>query len=143
MRFSPFSLDWSMAFCDRSVRWNPKGAKVVYTAASRSLAVLEVLVQYSVLPRDFAITMISIPESISVLDVPESVLLPGWDRPIPTSATQEYGAEWNTKRTGAVLRVPSAIVPFEKNYVLNVRHPEFSRIIFSPPQPFQFDPRLK
>ena len=42
-------------------RWNPKGVAVVYAAASASLATLEILVQYSVLPRDFVLTEIHIP----------------------------------------------------------------------------------
>jgi hypothetical protein len=42
-------------------RWNPRGVEVVYAAATASLAALEVLVHFSVLPRDFVLTEIHIP----------------------------------------------------------------------------------
>ena len=43
-------------------RWNPPGVEAIYTAQSRSLAALEILVHYAVLPRDFVLTPIRIPE---------------------------------------------------------------------------------
>jgi RES domain-containing protein len=36
----------------------------------------------------------------------------------------------------------SAIVPQEKNYLLNPRHNDFQRIIFNSPQEFRLDTRL-
>jgi len=39
-------------------RWNPPGIPAIYCADNRSLAALEILVHYDVLPRDFAITRI-------------------------------------------------------------------------------------
>ncbi|HTX36615.1 MAG TPA: RES family NAD+ phosphorylase [Bryobacteraceae bacterium] len=124
-------------------RWNPKGTEVIYAAASRSLAVIEILVHYSVLPRDFVITPIFLPDSISLIDVPKAVLASGWDQPIPMPVTQEYGRAWIASKGSAVLRVPSAVIPREWNYVINVFHPEFPGITFGPPDPFSFDPRLK
>jgi RES domain-containing protein len=124
-------------------RWNPPGTEVIYAAASRSLAVLEILVHYSVLPRDFLITPISMPDSVSIVDVPDSVLTAGWNQPTPIPATQEYGRTWITTNGSAVLSVPSAVMPFERNYVLNILHPGFREIAFGPSEPFPFDPRLK
>lgn len=43
----------------------------------------------------------------------------------------------------AVLIVPSAVMPLERNYVLNVLHPDFRKIAFGQSEPFPFDPRLK
>jgi RES domain-containing protein len=124
-------------------RWNPKGIEVIYAAASRPAAVLEILVHYAVLPRDFVMTLISIPHRLSIIDVPDNVLTPGWDLPIPIPATQEYGRQWIANGRSAVLRVPSAVVTSEWNYVLNVVHPDFREIMFGPSEPFRFDPRLK
>jgi RES domain-containing protein len=124
-------------------RWNPRGTEVLYAAASRSLAILEILVHYSVLPRDFVITSISLPDRISIIDVPDTVLTDGWDRPVPIPATQQYGRTWIADGGSAVLRVPSVIVPREPNYVLNVLHPDFLQIVFGPSEPFFFDPRFR
>lgn len=124
-------------------RWNPKGTEVIYAAASRPSAILEILVHYAVLPKDFVMTSISIPDRLSIIDVPDNVLTPGWDQPIPIPATQQYGGHWIANSRSAVLRVPSAVVTSEWNYVLNVLHPDFREIMFGPSEPFRFDPRLK
>lgn len=42
----------------------------------------------------------------------------------------------------AVLRLPSAVIPEEYNYLLNPNHPDFNRLCLSEPKPFSFDPRL-
>ena len=71
------------------------------------------------------------------------VLTAVWDQPIPTPATQEYGRMWIAAQTTAVLSVPSAVVPGDRNYVLNVLHPDVHEIAFGPSEPFNFDPRLE
>jgi RES domain-containing protein len=40
------------------------------------------------------------------------------------------------------LSVPSAVIPKERNYILNPAHPDFARIVFASPEPFDFDDRL-
>jgi RES domain-containing protein len=42
-----------------------------------------------------------------------------------------------------VLRVPSAVVPLEHNYLLNPRHPQFGSIRRGEPMPFPIDLRLR
>jgi hypothetical protein len=96
-------------------------------------------VHYSVLPRDFLITPVYIPDTVSIMDVPGAVLTAGWDQPIPILATQEYGRTWIAAGSSAVLRVPSAVEPKEWNYVLNVLHADFHGIAFGPSVPFHFD----
>jgi RES domain-containing protein len=116
---------------------------VIYASGSPSLAVLEILVHYSALPIGFVLTPISIPDSVSVEEVPETALAAGWDDPNPIPATQEYGRRWIETKASLVLRVPSAIIKAEANYVINVLHPEFVQLDFGRPEPFGFDPRLK
>jgi RES domain-containing protein len=107
------------------------------------LAVVEILVHYSVLPTDFVLTPITLPDSVPIQDVPEAMLVKGWNQPTPLLMTQEYGRIWVANRGSAVLRVPSAVVQFEWNYVVNVHHPKFPEIKFGRSEPFSFDPRLK
>jgi RES domain-containing protein len=54
-------------------RWNPVGSPAVYASSSLSLANLEILVNYSVLPKDFVATEILIPEHL-VETVPDEEL---------------------------------------------------------------------
>ena len=52
------------------------------------------------------------------------------------------GDHWFDTSGSAVLRVRSAIIPEEFNFLLNPQHPEFVRIIAEPSVPFVFDERL-
>jgi len=113
----------------------------IYTAGSRSLAVLEILVHYAVLPRDFVMTPVEIPYRVRVEKLPLSLLPGGWRRPEAVRITQAIGKDLLAR--SAVLRVPSAIVPEENNYVLNPEHPDFKRIRFLAFVPFRFDARLR
>lgn len=124
--------------------WNSPGVEIVCTAESIALAVLEIVVNFSVLPKDFGLTRISIPEDIQMAEtfaVVERLPL-GWDDPLPARETQEIGSRWVEHNADAVFVVPSAIIRFELNYLLNPKHPDFQKIGFDAPLPFHFDPRL-
>jgi len=119
------------------------GTEAIYTAATRSLAALEVLVHFAVLPLDFVLTEIAIPDDVPVLSIEDSMLPEGWADAVSFSATQAIGAEWVSEGRYGVLSVPSSVVREERNYVLNPKHPDFQKMRFSAPRPFRFDPRLK
>lgn len=124
-------------------RWNPKGVEAIYTAATISLAALEVLVHFAVLPRDFVLTETIIPSNVAIEHIAPGDLPEGWQRPAPSSATQEIGRRWAVGLKTAAVCVPSTIIPRERIYVINPAHPDFEKIRFLSPVPFQFDPRLK
>lgn len=124
-------------------RWNRPGTAVIYAAQTASLAALEVLVHYSVLPRNHVLTEIQVPDGLAISRLEEGQLPDGWNTEIPNPATQELGKRWIREKRSAVLSVPSCIIPRERNYVIDPAHPEFGRIIFQPSISFRFDPRLK
>ena len=66
----------------------------------------------------------------------------GWDAGVPTDATRDIGTNWAKGLVTLVLSVPSAVIPRERNYILNPLHPDFKRIRLSIPEPFYFDDRL-
>jgi len=109
----------------------------IYASQSRALAALEILVHFDVVPHDFVLTEIEIPEQISILRIEDSELPLGWER------DQEIGAKWAAEARFAVLSVPSSIVPADRNFVINPKHREFEEIRFAPAIPFKFDSRLK
>lgn len=127
-----------------SGRWTPRGRPVVYTSQSISLAVLEYALNYkrhgwlpaSVLSRAIIPGEMKI-ESLSVSGLPED-----WRHPDPPAALREIGENWLRRAEAACLRVPSAIVPEESNYLLNPRHPDFEKLTLGIPEPFNFDRRL-
>lgn len=124
-------------------RWNSPGVPLVYASESRSLSLLEVLAGlrspgavrgYSIIPATF--------DEGLVIDLLPPDLPDDWRRHPPPSATQWIGDEWAARKRSAVLRVPSALVPEECNYLLNPGHPDFSRIEVGEAVPVVIDPRL-
>lgn len=101
-------------------RWNSPGTAIVYTAESRALALLEVLAGLrSVQPID-AYVLISATFDDSIVTAPNLQTLPkDWSQSPPQPSTQRIGDEWVQQRRSAILKVPSAIVPQEYNYLLD------------------------
>jgi RES domain-containing protein len=136
-------------------RWNPVGVGVIYASSNPSLAALEILTQYDVLPNDYVLTQIDIPDTVGVRVVKNQDLPADWQAEPPVRKpdglqqinAQLFGLLWTQQLASGVLSVPSAVMgtdwPTERNYVINPQHPAFSSIKFGDPKPFRFDPRLK
>jgi RES domain-containing protein len=123
-------------------RWNPKGVPVVYTAASQSLAMLEMLVQDQPLRARYITIEARIPSAVTIARVRVEDLPSDWRDISARAKLQAIGAVWVTRRIAAVLAVPSAIVPAESNFLLNPLHPEFKRIKVGKPTDVEMDLRL-
>jgi RES domain-containing protein len=124
-------------------RWNSVGVRVAYASESIALACLEVLVglQRSGVLASYSLVSARLDEAI-VESLPAASLPDGWRNHPPSPESQAVGDRWVAERRSAVLRVPSAIIEVESNYLLNPEHPEFGRITISAPVPFAFDARL-
>lgn len=120
-------------------RWNPAGAPVIYAAGSRSLAMLERLVQRGGLAQSLIIEAV-VPDDLAVEDL-MAAPPQGW-REIGSPAAVAAGAAWLAARRGALLRVPSALVPEEPNYLVNPAHPDAARIRLGAPTALEWDARL-
>lgn len=125
-------------------RWNSKGKFVVYAASSRSLATLENLVHRSGegLNKNFRVITINIPKEVKVKSIRQSSLDKNWTRFNKVSDTRLKGDQWIDSNSSAVLKVPSAIIPDESNYLLNPSHPDFFKIEIVRSEAFVFDSRL-
>ena len=123
-------------------RWNPKGFALVYTAESRALALLEMMVQDASLSARYALIPAELPDTVSVTLVGLADLPTDWRRLDRQGALQRIGRDWLESGRSAVLAVPSAVVPAERNYLLNPRHPDFARIMVGEPEALDTDFRL-
>lgn len=124
-------------------RWNTVGNRMIYTASSRSLAALEIVIHTSNtdLLTQYVILSIEFPDRF-VTSIKQSDLPGDWrDSPAP-SRLQEIGDDWLSNMKSAVLAVPSIIIPEEKNYLLNPAHGDFSTLRLTNPLKFEFDSRL-
>ena len=123
-------------------RWNSEGQAMVYTASSRSLAMLETLVHISPtnVPEDFCIMVIEAPDDVQDLD---ETLLPGnWQEYPEMDILKQVGNQFLKDNKFLMLKVPSAIVTEEFNYLINPTHPKAGMVKVIDRTPFEFDTRL-
>ena len=125
-------------------RWNPPGVPVVYASETISLAALEILVHIDAddAPEDLVVVPVDIPDDVDVAEVTARGLPGDWRSTPAPARLQRLGADWVRAGKTAVLSVPSAVVPQERNYAFNPRHADFARIKRGKPEPFRIDPRL-
>ncbi|MBO0947379.1 RES family NAD+ phosphorylase [Fibrella forsythiae] len=128
-----------------SARWNTRGRFVIYTAGSRALACLENVVHRSGegLQDLFRVMVINVPDTLPVETITLVDLPPDWSDYQNYDICQALGESWLRRGATPVMRVPSAIVPQEWNYLLNPAHPLFADIRLLRTEAFAFDPRLK
>jgi RES domain-containing protein len=124
-------------------RWNSLGRLVVYTAASRALALMEILVhlESAVVLSRYVVFKVDIDDSL-VADLPLNTLPKNWSTEPAPKRLQRLGDDWLDSGRSAVLRVPNAIVGGEFNYLLSPLHPDFPKLRISGPERFQIDRRL-
>jgi RES domain-containing protein len=124
-------------------RWNLKGTPLVYCAGSLSLAVLECFVHVDAadLPDDLVSIVAELPDD-AMTHLDASKLPKNWRELPGPSALQEMGDAWARGKTSAGLVVPSAIIPTERNILLNPVHPDMAKLKRMGTSPFAFDPRM-
>lgn len=126
-------------------RWSSKGTSLIYTSATLSLAALETLVGMEIenFGNIFVSISLKIPDNFPIKKVDENLLPVNWRDTPPPETLVYIGDKWLTSKTTAILRVPSAIIPQEYNYLINPLHPDFEKILIAPPQPFVLDRNLQ
>ncbi|MCK5824537.1 MAG: RES family NAD+ phosphorylase [Ichthyobacteriaceae bacterium] len=123
-------------------RWNTKGTEMIYTAESRALAAFEVLVHLPLptLPDNFKMIEIDIPDHVKidgVFDLPDN-----WNNNINIKQTEKIGDKFILNNEYCLLKVPSAAVKGDYNYLINPFHEDFSSIRIRIIENFFFDERL-
>lgn len=121
-------------------RFNSPGRRAVYASGSLSLAMLEILIQANSRSRLREHHYLTATFDASILQTLDLDALPrGWDARPPRQISQHIGDRWLQEAHAAVLRVPSAIVSTEHNYLINPAHPDFPSISFGEPRSAPFD----
>lgn len=126
-------------------RWNSKDVKMIYTAQSRALACLENVVHRNStgLQNNFRVMQIFVPDDIVLQEVKETDLITGWKEFDKMPYTQSLGDQWIREAKTAILKIPSAIVSGDSNYILNPEHRDYKKIKLLRTEPFEFDDRIK
>ncbi|MBO9572576.1 MAG: RES family NAD+ phosphorylase [Chitinophagaceae bacterium] len=120
-------------------RWNSKGVKIIYTAGTRALACLENIVHRNSrgFNGNFRTLLIDIPEKLKTEEIQRNDLRQNWQQYQSVNYTQEIGTKWIAGNSSAILRVPSAIIPEEFNYLINPAHIDFKHIRLVSTEPFE------
>lgn len=127
-------------------RWNSINTRVIYTAESRALAILEISVHLDLsedLPNDRYYVAIEIPDDIAIQEVKLEDLPEDWNSNPPTLTTQTISDDFVYFNEAAILKVPSSIVPQEFNYLINPNHLDSSKIKVISTAKMIFDSRFK
>jgi RES domain-containing protein len=124
-------------------RWNSKGKAVVYCGETRALCTTEIAVHTPMgnIPEDYFLLQIEIPDNmigeITLKQLPED-----WNHFPPKESTQKMGDTFIEKQQFLVLKVPSATVQGEHNFLINPLHPAFSKVKIVHNEAYTFDNRL-
>ena len=125
-------------------RWNHRGTPLLYTAESRSLATLELLVHAQKISAlsNLSILTLEIPDKIKIDDIQKLIKLPqDWQKYTSHPELQDTVSKWIAS-DGFILKVPSAIIKEEANFLINPRHKNMKFLKVIKTEDFILDERL-
>jgi RES domain-containing protein len=145
-RISREEYSTSLSCSGSANRWNLKGQNVLYAGSSRSLSSLELIVHKGAVKPAlrYKVMVISIADDdyltkqIQIKDLPTN-----WRSIAAYSNLQSIGSDWYTAQESLLLKIPSAIIPFEYNYMINTEHKDFlSKVSLARTEEYFWDSRL-
>ncbi len=123
-------------------RWNKKGTPVLYTGATKEIALLENIVHIPpLLIPELDILAIEIPDD-SITELKATDLPANWGQYPAPVILAEIGEQWVLERETIALKVPSSIIHTSINYILNCNHKDYKRVKVLEHSYFPFDTRL-
>ena len=125
-------------------RWNSRGTRMIYTSQLRALCTTEIAVHtpLGILPVDYLMVMLEIPDQDHFTAIELSELPAGWDSFPHSHHTQVMGDRFVKEGKFLVMKVPSAVIKGDYNFLINPDHPGISRVKILSSEPFEFDRRL-
>jgi len=125
-------------------RWNSRGTPMIYTSQSRALCVAEIAVHspLGIIPKDYFLVTIEIPDDCTITQISESELPAGWSSIPHIHQTQLLGDIFIKNAENLVMKVPSAVVQGDWNYLINPLHEDISLIKIISAEEYSFDKRL-
>ena len=123
-------------------RWNSPGTRMLYTAESSALAMLEALAHITMLPlvQPYCMVRLQVPDSVEILDM--KTLPDNWNAMPAPDTLNKMGNEFVAAGRALALKVPSVLVPDNFNFLINPAHPGFSEIKVIAITNISFDQRL-
>ena len=125
-------------------RWNHEGVACIYAAETRALSLLEYAVHASLetIPDGLSFTILRVPED-SIKEIKASELPFNWKQWPHPKETRDFGSVLLRENKYLILRIPSAIIPGEYNYIINPSHSRMKEIKIVDVEEYEYDGRLK
>ena len=123
-------------------RWNSKGIYLLYTSQYISLSILESLVHLKSkeIPPTQYLLHIEFPDEKEIAELSYKKIKQNWHEEF--EYTQWIGDQFIQNKKSLALKVPSAIVPEESNFLLNPLHEGFKKVKIISSELLQLDKRL-
>ena len=123
-------------------RWNSKGMPMLFTAEHISLATLEMLVHINFveIPNSLYLLNISLPETSTISEIKINSLKTSWRN--DEDYTSFIGDQFLLQNNVLFLKVPSAVIKEESNFIINPIHKDFSNVKIIKSELFEFDKRF-
>ncbi len=125
-------------------RWNSPGVPAIYTSSSKSLAVLESLTNTppGILQDDFSILTLEVTGKAAIDEISIKNLPGNWNKyPAPVNIVKT-GDKWLLSGKTTLLKVPSAVIPSEFNFIINPLHPGMKKIKIVAIEKLNLDQRI-
>jgi RES domain-containing protein len=127
-------------------RWNKDDEFVIYAGGSISLSTLELVAHRSAIDLNLDYKLLFIETDSKSADITEinvKDLPKNWKSIQSYPILQELGSKWYQAKKTLLLKVPSALIPWESNYLINVSHPDFAKKVkIKSAEDFLWDKRL-
>lgn len=125
-------------------RWNDAEVRALYLGLSPGICCLETFVHQNQRPM--------IPMKIVVLELPDDPTLylepalddlpKGWNALPADTPSMDFGTEWLNRGEQLGLILPSAVMPLERNIMLNPLHPAMKEVQIVEVLDFSYDDRM-
>ncbi|WP_204985963.1 RES family NAD+ phosphorylase [Mucilaginibacter psychrotolerans] len=145
-RISHESFSKKLTASGRANRWNLDDQFTIYTGGSRSLSSLELIVHKNAISpaSKYKVMVISIADEENLFTyILQKDLPKAWRSMMAYPDLQALGSDWYVSKRSLVLKVPSAVMPKEYNYIINTQHPDFkSKVSLVRTKDYFWDDRL-
>ena len=110
-------------------RWNQAFQFVIYCSENISLCALELLAHTNgIRPAgEFKIMEIEILDTSKTKIINLKELPKNWHQLQSYAFTQNIGSDWYESKSSLLMKIPSAIIQSEFNYVINTQHQDFHK----------------
>lgn len=103
---------------------------MIYASESRALCTAEVAVRtpLGTSPENYSLLTIQIPDDMAILEIDEDSLPVTWKKFPFINTSKKHGDQFILENRYAIMKVPSAVIPGNYNYLINPRHRDLRKI---------------